>query len=232
VQKRSKEGELLMQIGTFGQPAQRHGGDYFNSPTDVAVHPVTRELFVTDGYGNSRVHRFSPVGEHILSWGESGAYPGQFCLPHGIAFLDDEHVVICDRENFRLQIFTLDGAFVEQWHAHRPCAIAGSVDGLIYVAELGPNRSHHGLPNLGNRVVALNARGETVTRIGSLLPGAAPDQFIAPHSLAFDSKGGLYIAEVRRTWSTGQLGLPLPAEEEVSLRKWDRVAQIPGDLTS
>ena len=224
VQKRTKSGELLMQIGTFGQPAERHSGRYFNGPTDVAVHPVTRELFVTDGYGNARVHRFSPEGEHILSWGESGGYPGQFSVPHGISFLDADHVIVCDRENFRLQIFTLEGKFVEQWHAFRPLAITrSSQDGLFFVAELGPSPSQHGLPNLGNRVVVVNDHGETVARIGSALPGDAPDQFIAPHGLALDSKGDLYVAEARRTWSTGQLGLPVPASEEISLRKWQRV---------
>jgi DNA-binding beta-propeller fold protein YncE len=227
VQKRSLEGRLLMQIGTFGQPAEKHSGAYFHSPTDVAVHPVTRELFVTDGYGNSRVHRFSPEGEHILSWGESGGYPGQFCLPHGIAFLDDEHVVVCDRENYRLQIFTLDGRFVDQWHTFRPCAIRRSaINRLFYVAELGPGPSHHGLPNLGNRIVLINDRGETVARFGSPLPGAAPDQFIAPHGLALDSKGDLYVAEVRQGWSTGTLGLPVPVTEEPSLRKWDLVMNV------
>ena len=175
VQKRTKNGELLMQIGTFGRPAERHSGRYFNGPTDVAVHPVTRELFVTDGYGNARVHRFSPEGTHILSWGESGRYPGQFSIPHGITFLDADHVIVCDRENFRLQIFTLDGTFVEQWHAFRPLAITrASQDGLFFVAELGPAPSQHGLPNLGNRVIVINTRGETVARIGSTLPAMRP----------------------------------------------------------
>ena len=74
IQKRTKDGELLMQIGTRGQPATRHSGEYFHGPTDVAVHRTTGELFVSDGYGNSRIHRFSADGEHIQSWGESGGF--------------------------------------------------------------------------------------------------------------------------------------------------------------
>ena len=77
MQKRTKSGELLLEIGSRGLPAET-SGRYFNGPTDVAVHPITKDIFVSDGYGNSRIHRFSAEGEHMLSWGEVGGGPGRF----------------------------------------------------------------------------------------------------------------------------------------------------------
>lgn len=224
VDKRTPEGELLFRIGLRGVPAKPHSGEPFNGPTDIAVHASTGELFVTDGYGNARVHRFSADGEHILSWGESGGYEGQFCVPHSVTFLDDEHLVVCDRENFRLQVFSVDGEFVEQWHAFRPCAVERSATtGRIYVAELGPDAKHHGHPNLGSRITVLNEDGLVLTRIGSARSGLGVGEFFAPHSLALDSRENIYVAEVTLTW-TMHLGLPRPPGEPVSLRKWSPAA--------
>jgi len=220
-EKRTLEGELLLRIGSQGKCAERYSGEPFNGPTDVAVHPRTGELFITDGYGNSRVHRFSPEGEHIASWGELGSDPGHFDVPHGIAFIDDDHVAVCDRENFRVQIFTTEGEFVEQWFAHRPGAIRAA-GGLLYLAELGPVAFQWGLPNLGCRIRILSMDGRDVARFGNALPGTGPDQFIAPHGLGIDSVGSVYIAEVSKTW-LGFVGDPVaPGSEVVSLRKWMR----------
>jgi DNA-binding beta-propeller fold protein YncE len=221
IEKRTIEGELLMQIGTRGQCAERYSGEPFNGPTDIAVHPRTGEYFITDGYGNSRVHRFSPDGDHVASWGALGSDEGEFDVPHGIAFLDEDHVVVVDRENFRLQVFSTAGEFVEQWFAHRPGAIRAA-GGLLYLAELGPVAFQWKLPNLGCRIRILDMQGADVARFGSRLPGTGPDQFIAPHGLAVDSRGDVYIAEVSKTW-LGFVGDALSAGSEVvSLRKWKR----------
>jgi DNA-binding beta-propeller fold protein YncE len=225
-EKRTLEGELLLRIGSQGKCADRYSGEPFNGPTDVAVHPSTRELFITDGYGNSRVHRYSPDGEYIASWGELGSDPGAFDVPHGIAFIDEDHVVVCDRENFRLQVFTTSGEFVDQWFAHRPGAIRAA-GGLLYLAELGPVAFQWKLPNLGCRIRILDLEGTDVARFGNSYPGTGPDQFIAPHGLAIDSRGDVYVAEVSKTW-VGFVGAGddlLPGSEIVSLRKWARVDQ-------
>ena len=80
---------------------------------------------MTDGYGNARVHRFSPDGKLIRSWGEPGTGPGQFNLPHDIWVHPDGRVLVADRENERIQIFDLDGEFMEQWtHLQRPAGLS------------------------------------------------------------------------------------------------------------
>ncbi len=220
--KTDQRGHPLMEIGT-GVPAERQSGEMFNRPTDIAVHPKSGELFISDGYGNSRVHRLHPNGEHILSWGEPGADAGQFSLPHNIAVLDDDHVIVCDRENHRVQVFTTDGAFVRQWHVHKATAVAVTGEGdatRVYVAEQGPPPVQFGVPNLGHRVSIYTRDGELVNRIGNPLPGEGPDQFLWPHSIAVDAEGSIYVADV----SYVEVGSrQRPPREMVSLHKWRRV---------
>ena len=87
VQKRTNDGQVVFTIGTKGQPCDWQSGGMFNRPTDVAIHPETGELFVSDGYGNSRIHKFDPDGQHMMSWGEPGTDPGQFSLPHNLSLI-------------------------------------------------------------------------------------------------------------------------------------------------
>ena len=75
VEKRTSDGKLIFRLGERGKPAAFQEGEPFNRPTDIAIHPDTGDLFITDGYGNSRVHRFDKDGKHILSWGEPGSRP-------------------------------------------------------------------------------------------------------------------------------------------------------------
>ena len=89
----------------------------------MAIGP-NGDLYVADGYGNARVHRFGPSGELKQSWGEVGTGAGEFHLPHGIWCDPDGRVLVCDRENDRIQVFGADGKYLEQWtDVVRPCAI-------------------------------------------------------------------------------------------------------------
>lgn len=223
VEKRTKDGKLLMRIGERGKAAEWQEGEPFNRPTDVAVHPETGDIFVADGYGNSRVHRFTKDGTHNLSWGEPGSRPGQFSLPHNITMLGNQHVMVCDRENFRLQIFTLEGEFVQQVISHRPIAIyAGRhADLNIYVAEAGAPAVQAGVKRLGLDVVIYDRELKEVGRFGNEIGGEGADQFLAPHGMAVDSEGSVYVAEVSFTAHGSQLD---PPREVVSLRKWKRVS--------
>ncbi len=221
VQKRTPDGRLLMQIGEAHVPAAPHSGVPFNQPTQVAIHPRTGELFVSDGYVNSSIHHFTADGRLINSWGEPGDGPGQFSLPHAVCFVGDDRLLVADRENFRLQLFTLDGEFVAQRHMHKPQALfAGRGDDTnIYVAEGRSVPLMEAAMRLGRRVVILDRDLNEVTRLGNDTGGEMPDQFISPHGIAVDDEGAVYVAEVSYTALGSRLSVPA---EVVSLRKWRR----------
>jgi hypothetical protein len=229
VQKRTPDGRLLLEIGTRTRAAPAYSGRPFHAPTDVAVHPTNGDIFVSDGYGNACIHRFSGDGVHLQSWGRLGTGPGEFFLPHGLTFIDQEHLVVCDRENYRLQVFTLEGELSAIWHSFHPCAVA-SAGGMLFVAELGPPETKHQvLPNLGNRLTVVTVTGEALTTVGSGLAEFGPEHFIAPHSIAVDSRGDLYVAEVTWTWLAIHHGLSVDRSECPSLKKWRLVKPAPAD---
>ncbi|NCG34665.1 MAG: peptidylglycine alpha-amidating monooxygenase [Dehalococcoidales bacterium] len=220
VQKRKKNGEVIFTIGEKGKPAKWQGGDYFNRPTDVAIDNETGNIFVSDGYGNSRIHKFDSSGKHIKSWGKPGSENGEFSLPHNISIFDTNKIALCDRENFRVQIFDLDGNYLDQWHFHRPIAIySDQYSKEIFVAEAGAPDVQEGVPNLGLRVVVVNENGEMLSSFGKGTLGEQPDQLIGPHGISVDSEGSVYIAEVSFTAYGSKQDLP---REVVSLRKWIR----------
>ena len=109
--KFTPEGKLLLTIGDPDTPAVLQGGKPFNRPTHVAVCPRTGNLYLSDGYGNSRVHKYAPDGKHLLSWGEPGTDPGQFNLPHNVTTDRNGLVYVADRENHRVQIFDGEGRY-------------------------------------------------------------------------------------------------------------------------
>jgi len=220
ITKTDKKGTTLLEIGT-GTPSPRQGGEPFNRPTDAVIDPKTGDIFISDGYGNSRVHRYDAKGKHIQSWGEPGTDPGQFSLPHNIAMFGDDAVIVCDRENHRVQVFTLDGEFLATWHAHKAVAVCmgRGADTNVYVAEQGPPPVQHGVRNLGHKIQIYDLDGIRQTSFGAPLPGEHPDQFNWLHSVAVDSRGDVYAAEV----SYVEVGSKLdPPREVVSLRKWRR----------
>jgi DNA-binding beta-propeller fold protein YncE len=217
-------GELLRTIGTPGAAADTgydgtmasiRGGPPFNKPTNLAVAPGG-DLYISDGYGNCKIHRFSPTGELIQSWGEPGTGPGQFHLPHGIGVAADGRVLVADRENDRIQVFSPEGRFLEQWtDVQRPTNIRFDREGRVYVSELwwrvGQRSETHGeiTEDRPGRVSIFDAEGRLLTRWGSP-DRCAPGQFIAPHDIAVDSRGDLYVAEVTHTFA-GSAGL-VPAD--------------------
>ena len=221
VEKRTKEGKLIFRIGEKGKAAEKQSGDIFNLPTDAAIDPDTGEIFVSDGYGNSRIHKFDPNGKLIKSWGTPGSGPGEFSLPHNIVLTSDKKIIVADRENFRLQLFTTEGEFIDQWHIHHPMSVTEGPDGNIFVGEMGPPPVQEGVRNLGNCVSILSPEGKVIEKLGDELPGPNPNQFVAPHGIAVDSKGSVYVAEVAWSeWYSRQD--PTPIGEVRSVRKWNR----------
>ncbi len=106
------EGKLLRTLGVKGKADATH--DTFNRPTDVAFLP-NGDFFVSDGYGNSRVVKFSREGKYLLEWGRRGKGPGEFDLPHQVRVDSRQNVYVSDRENNRIQIFDANGKFLRQW---------------------------------------------------------------------------------------------------------------------
>jgi DNA-binding beta-propeller fold protein YncE len=223
VRKFTPEGKLLLTIGHPDTPATLQGGQPFNRPTHVAICPRTGHVFVSDGYGNSRVHKYTPDGKPLKSWGEPGTDPGQFNLPHNIATDRDGLVYVADRENHRVQIFDGDGRFQGQWHdMHRPCGLyADKRDAdLFFIGELGSAMPvTDNTPNIGPRITVVNRTGERVCRFGG--PGEKPGEFNAPHSVVVDSRGDIYVGEVAWTNTGSKL---IPPREIRSFQKFRRVA--------
>jgi DNA-binding beta-propeller fold protein YncE len=112
VMKFNRTGELLLKLGTKGVAGT--DDKTFNKPTDIAWAP-NGDFYVSDGYGNSRVVKFSKDGHYLTAWGTKGSAPGQFNLPHSVAVDSHGTVYVSDRENNRIQIFDANGKFLRQW---------------------------------------------------------------------------------------------------------------------
>jgi DNA-binding beta-propeller fold protein YncE len=202
VRKCTLDGKILLQLGVPGKPAAYQSGEPFNRCTHVALSPKN-EIYVSDGYGNSRVHKYDPGGRHLLSWGEPGTDPGQFNIVHNIVTDRDGYVYVADRENHRVQVFDPNGKYETQWNnMHRPCALylAPGAKPVFYLGELGPGLLvNQNMPNVGPRISILDHEGKSLVRLGDIRGGEGPGQFIAPHGLSMDSQGSLYVAEVSWT---------------------------------
>jgi len=238
VRKFTPTGKLLLTLGTSGKPSDtgatsldfrtiRRAGPPFHYPTNLAL-AADGAMYITDGYGNARVHKFSSDGRLLLSWGEPGSKSGQFHIPHGIAVDRHGTVYVADRENSRIQLFTPGGEYLGEWaDVARPCQVF--IDRLenIYVAELGfragmwPGTSAP-TPNApGGRLSIFDRHGNLQLRWGGGADPCAPGDFFAPHDVWVDSRGDIYVAEV--VWSAGgNLGLvPLDCH---SLQKFTRTS--------
>ena len=186
---------------------------------------------VSDGYGNARVHKYSPDGKLLFSWGEPGTDPGQFNVAHNIATDSQGWVYVADRENHRVQVFDGNGKYETQWNnLHRPCALhcCGGKQPTFIIGELGPGMPVNlKAPNLGPRLSIVDAKGNRIARLGGENgPGIEIGKFLAPHGLAIDSRGDIYVGEVGVTnWKTSFPDTPMPPEVGVSrcLQKLEKI---------
>jgi hypothetical protein len=109
----TRDGKLLLTLGVKGKPGT--DDKTFNRPTDIAFSPDGRHFYVSDGYGNSRVVKFTKEGKYVSTWGKRGKAPGEFNTPHSIAIDSKGRVFVSDRENNRIQVFTANGEFLKQF---------------------------------------------------------------------------------------------------------------------
>jgi len=175
--KYTSEGELVMSLGN------RHRAELqapFNHPADMCVappgSPLTGEIFVADGYGNSSVHHFSASGNHIGSFGSPGSSAGEFRVPHSVRVSVDGRIYVADRENNRVQIFRPAGEFIEEWtDFKKPMGVHIDTAGIVYVTDQVPRLS---ILTLDGQLLA---RGRT---------------FEQAHNVYTDSAGNIYGADV------------------------------------
>ncbi len=186
VRKFTSDGTLLLTIGTPGAPGQQDGAP-FNLPTDLDIAP-NGDLYISDGYGNARVHRYSSTGELLHSWGGWGDQPGQFSLSHCVRIDRYERVWVCDRENRRIQIFDLEGNFLTQWQdlAKPDTIYFHPHEDVVYIAELEQQISIYSFDQ------------QLLSQWGGRQASRRPGEFLAfPHGIWADSQGDLYVGEVQ-----------------------------------
>lgn len=165
------DGAVVGSLGERGRP-----GRPFSHPSSIAFGPDD-SIYVGDGYAAHRVHRFSASGKHETSWGERGAGQGQFSTPHGIWVTDDGKVFVCDRENDRLQVFSGDGSWLDEWTGlPRAMDVWSDRDGHIYVTDLAP------------RMTRFNKDGQ--------ITGCCRPVLNTAHGICGDARGNIYLAEV------------------------------------
>jgi hypothetical protein len=230
VRKCTTDGKVLLTIGLPNKPAVYMSGEPFHRCTHTAQSPKG-EIYVSDGYGNARVHKYSPDGKLLMSWGEPGTDPGEFNIVHNIATDPDGWVYVADRENHRVQVFDGNGKYETQWNnLHRPCAIYCSCRGgkqpQFIIGELGPSLPVNlKVPNLGPRISIVDKQGKRIARLGGHEgAGTEAGKFMAPHGIALDSRGDIYLGEVAYTnWPQSFPGTPMPAHVR-SLQKLAKVA--------
>ena len=225
VRKFTRDGQLLFTLGVSGQASDTgytgslesivRGGPPFNRPTNVSV-AANGDLYITDGYGNARVHQFDADGRLVRSWGAPGRAPGQFHLPHGVLALSDGRVLVADRENDRIQVFSVEGDFLDEWDdVQRPTAITADGRGHLFVSCLpwwasssSPPATYRRLGPIdheksGHIALLDEKTGQTLGRWGEDIPPDAPGGFAAAHGIAVDSRGYVYVAEVTKTFAIG-----------------------------
>jgi peptidylamidoglycolate lyase len=192
VLKFSHDGKLLMALGEDG--VEGWDNTHFAQPTDVEFG-LDGSVYVSDGYVNCRVIRFTPEGEYQFEWGECGDDPGQFNTPHDLAIDRQGKVYVADRENDRIQVFEADGEFIAAWHSDgkwRPYGLSISpTKEELFVVDGGEQPSN--FPDRSG-VVVLDLSGHQVDKFGRF--GNQDGQFMMGHDITVSQEGVVYVVDV------------------------------------
>jgi DNA-binding beta-propeller fold protein YncE len=204
VLKLGPSGNVSLVLGRINTGAEANW--LFNKPADVAFGK-NGEIYVADGYGNSRVVKFDRDGNYIKAWGEYGTGPGEFNLPHSVAVDKEGRVYVGDRENQRIQIFDSEGNFIKQWTG------VGYPYGLVITPD-----QHVWMTDGGyDRIVELDQEGKILGAFGE--PGHKPGQMAWAHFMAMGPDHAIYVADVlnwrfqvfTRTAPTGSMTTYIPS---------------------
>jgi sugar lactone lactonase YvrE len=198
--KFSADGRILMTLGKTGVAGE--GPDTFNRPSDVIVAP-NGDVFVADGHGegsNARIVKFTADGKFIKAWGKRGTAPGEFGLPHRLAFDSAGRLLVADRENNRIQIFDPDGTFVAELRQFgRPSGIYVDRNDVLYAADSESNMDRNPGVKRGIRIGTLKD-GKVIAFIPDPDPnpheGTQQGNGSAAEGVAVDDAGNVYGAEV------------------------------------
>jgi peptidylamidoglycolate lyase len=191
VYKFSHDGHLLMTLGERGVAGDDPA--HFNRVTDVAVAP-DGGFFVSDGYRNSRIMKFSRTGIFLMQWGTKGSGPGEFIVPHAIALDHEGRVYVADRQNDRVQVFDGNGRYLGEWKSKeigRPYAVRFGSDGTAYVADGGEQPK---IPPDRSGFAVVSPDGKQISRFGRW--GNYDGQFEMAHAIAVASDGSVYVADI------------------------------------
>ncbi len=178
VKKLSPEGELLLTLGQAGQAGDNLAEDRFNQVNHVAI-AANGDIYVSDGYVNSRIVHFTPEGKYVRSivgYGR-GTMPGQITLPHGVALDSRNRILVNDSDNARVSVFENDGRFVETWPYPSRGGIEVAADDTVYISDVNA-----GIVNI-------------VDSSGKLLGSVNADR---AHGLAIDTDGSIYTSGASR----------------------------------
>jgi DNA-binding beta-propeller fold protein YncE len=191
-------GERIRTLGRKLEPSPTWDGRFikskpFNMPTNLAI-AANGDIFVSDGYGNHRVHKFNSEGDLLLSWGRQGTGPGEFALVHNIWVDKHQRVLVADDENHRIQLFDEDGVYLEEWSMTNPSGLCISSD-IVYVGQLAPYHE----PALGSGWGAVSLWDLNGKQIGGWSGRDNPgkDLMVSPHDVGVDEDGSVYVCEVR-----------------------------------
>lgn len=206
VRKFTRDGQPVLTLGTPGE----FGTDetHLYAPTDIAI-ASNGDIFVADGYGNSRVVHFDQDGRFIKSWGKPGTAEDEFSLPHAVAIDSNDRIYVADRNNVRIQVFSIDGELLDSWtNIIVPWGFWISASDDIWVCGSTPmtwgNDPYYprfplGCPPKDQVLVKFDSTGR-VQRVWSAPKGSdgeeQPGELNWVHCLAFDSSGNLYCGEI------------------------------------
>lgn len=189
--KFSYDGRVLLQLGEARVAG--NDGNHFNMPTGVAV-ANDGSFYVSDGYGNSRVLRFSADGKYLSEWGKKGDKAGEFNIPHGVAVDDNGLVYVADRENNRIQVFSASGHFIKQlsgnWGAINSIGVAPSGLQLLASDDVSFLKIWH----RGSDILVFDTAGNVQTRIGRSGFYNGPATWY--HDLTTDLEGNIYVGDI------------------------------------
>ncbi len=191
--KFSHNGQLLMTLGK----ARKAGNDktHFNQPTGVAV-AKDGSIYVSDGYGNSRIVKFSATGKYVLAWGNKGKGPGEFNIPHALELDDSGNVYVADRENHRIQVFDGEGRFLQTWEDKS----FGSLCSVVFdknshrLVAVDDQTGFLGINHKGSDIILIDTKGSKFERFGR--SGAYKGPRCWYHDVVTDSAGNIYVADI------------------------------------